>query len=80
MDEKTISLPFLKERTLAKITAIDGGMNVQRRLHALGIHTGKTIKIQTKQPFRGPLTIEVCGAQMTIGRGMAHKIQVEVIE
>ena len=80
MDDKSIPLPFLKEKTVAKITAIDGGMNVQKRLHALGIHTGKTILIKTRQPFRGPITIEVCGTQMTIGRGMAHKIQVEVIE
>jgi ferrous iron transport protein A len=80
MNDKSIPLPFLKEKTTAKITAINGGMHVQKRLHSLGIHTGNTIKIKTRQPFRGPLTIEVCGTQMTIGRGMAQKIQVEVIE
>ena len=80
MNDKSMPLLFLKEKTSAKITAIDGGKHVQKRLQALGIHNGKTITIKTKQPFRGPLTIEVCGTQMTIGRGMAQKIQVEVIE
>ena len=79
MKTQIVSLPFLKEKTMAKITSIDGGIYVQKRLHALGIHNGKIITMKTKQPFHGPITIEVCGAQMTIGRGMAQKIQVEVI-
>ncbi|MCK4332649.1 MAG: ferrous iron transport protein A, partial [Thermoplasmatales archaeon] len=31
-------------------------------------------------PFHGPLTIEVRGSQMTLGRGMAQKIMVEVVQ
>lgn len=44
----------------------------------MGIRNGKEIKVVSKQPFRGPLTVEVCGCQMTLGRGMARKIMVDV--
>ena len=80
MDTKSIPITFLRDKNTAKITSIDGGVTVKKRLHALGIRTGKTITMKTKQPFHGPITIEVCGTNMTIGRGMAQKIWVEVIE
>ena len=80
MDESVIPLSNLNEKKKGKIVEITGGHHVKRRLHVMGIHTGKTIKMKTKQPFCGPLTIEVCGTQMTIGRGIASKIQVKLIE
>ncbi len=48
-----------------------------RRLDALGIREGQIVRIISKQPLMGPLTISIGNTQMTIGRGMAHKIIVE---
>ena len=79
MDEKQISLTKLPINKKGKIICIDGGQGFQRRLRVMGIKEGQIIKIVTKQPFRGPLTIAVFGCQMTLGRGMADKITVEVI-
>jgi ferrous iron transport protein A len=62
-----------------KIIGLDGGQGFQRRLRVMGIKEGQIIKIITKQPFRGPITIAVFGCQMTLGRGMADKITVEVV-
>ena len=80
MYESAIPLSTLEEKKTGKIVAINGGYHVKQRLQVMGIHTGNMIKMKTKQPFCGPLTIEVCGTQMTIGRGIARKIQVERIE
>jgi len=80
MEDNLIPLSLLKKKTTGKISSIDGGHQIKKRLHAMGIYDGTYVSVKTKQPFHGPLTIEVRGTQMTIGRGMANKIQVEVIE
>ena len=80
MDQQNISLLQLPIDKKARIASIQGGYGFQRKLRVMGIREGQTIKIISKQPLRGPLTIEVCGSQMTLGRGMAQKILVEVIQ
>jgi ferrous iron transport protein A len=79
MSEKTIPLTNLPVNKKGKIIGVDGGQGFQRRLRVMGIKEGQIIKIVTKQPFRGPITIAVFGCQMTLGRGMANKITVEVV-
>jgi len=63
----------------ARIYDINGGHGFQRKLSSMGIRKDQGIKIMSKQPFRGPITVKVCGCMMTIGQGMAQKIIVEVI-
>jgi len=79
MSEKKISLTNLPVNKKGKIISLDGGQGFQRRLRVMGIKEGQIIRIVTKQPFRGPITIAVFSCQMTLGRGMADKITVEVI-
>lgn len=80
MNQQNISLLDLSTNKKAKITSISGGHGFQRKLQVLGIREGQEIKIVSRQPFRGPITIKVCGSQMTLGRGMARKILVEEIQ
>ena len=77
MIKKTIPLAQLTRNQTAKIASIQGGHGFRRRLQVLGIREGQTVKVLSKQPLRGPLTICVGNCQMTLGRGMAHKIMVE---
>lgn len=79
MDKKSIPLTQLPINKTGKIITLNGGLGFQRRLRVMGIREGQIIKIVSKQPFRGPITIMVLGYQMTLGRGMADKITVEVI-
>jgi len=79
MSENIIPLTNLPINKKGKIISLDGGQGFQRRLRVMGIKEGQIIKIVTKQPFKGPVTIAVFGCQMTLGRGMANKITVEVI-
>ena len=77
MEKKPIPLINLHKHQTARIIDLQGGHQFQRRLHVMGIRKGQTIRVVSKQPFNGPLTVAVCGCQMTLGRGMAQKILVE---
>ena len=77
MIKKTVPLSYLTRNHTAKITSIHGGHGFRRRLQVLGIREGQNVKVLSKQPLRGPITISVGNCQMTLGRGMAHKIMVE---
>jgi len=75
-----MSLAEMKVGKKAEIKAMGGGMSLQRRLSPLNIRIGKRIRKIASQPLRGPVVIEVDGRRITLGRGMAMKVMVEVIE
>lgn len=79
MEKHIISLSRLPINKRAKIIDIHGGHGLIRKLWIMGIRKDQVLRIISKQPFRGPVTVEVCGCQMTLGQGMAQKIMVEVI-
>ena len=91
MHKKGIPLVHLQKGKKGKIIYIHGGRHggsnfghhghygFRNRLNVLGIREGQILKVDSKQPFMGPITISVGNCQMTLGRGMAHKIIVEEI-
>jgi len=74
MEKKLIDMEVNKS---GKITRLNGGRRFIKRLESRGIRQGKKIKVITKQP-RGPFVVQASGCQMTIGRGIARKILVDV--
>lgn len=50
-----------------------------KHLKHLGVTVGKNLLVITRQPF-GPIVIMVDDTEIAIGRGMAGKICVEVID
>ena len=80
MDKQIMPLSSLPINKKARIASIQGGYGFQRKLGIMGIREKQEIKIVSRQPFHGPLTVEICGSQMTLGRGMAQKITVEVVQ
>ncbi|MFW6120264.1 MAG: FeoA family protein [Petrotogales bacterium] len=77
MTKKPIPLTHLPHNMKAKIVGIEGGYGFQRKLRVMGIREGHKIRIVSRQPFRGPLTIAINSCQITLGRGMAQRIIVE---
>jgi ferrous iron transport protein A len=73
-----ISLTQMKEKEEGRVVRLEGGWGFQRKLRTMGIREGKVIRVQTEQPFGGPLVVEVEGRITTLGRGMGQKIFVEV--
>ncbi len=50
-----------------------------RRLESMGIRKGQRVRKIACQPFGGPVVIEIGGCCVSMGRGIASKIDVEVV-
>ena len=60
-----------------KLIVVNGGRSVRHRLADLGLTPGTEIRVIQSDPT-GPLIIGFKDdARLALGRGMAHKIQVE---
>jgi len=64
-----------------RIADVQGGEGVRRRLFALGFHKDDLIKVNSQGILRGPLLIKnlTADTSVALGRGIAHKIMVDVI-
>ena len=62
-----------------KLVAINGGRTVRQRLADLGLTPGTTLRV-VQANVRGPLIVAFKDdARLALGRGMAHKIEVELL-
>ena len=75
-----ITLDLIKESQKVKVIDIYGGWGIRQRLGCLGIHPGDIITVRKSAIMRGPILISIHGNQVALGRGIAKKILVEVIE
>jgi len=63
----------------AQIVELRGGFGMQRHLISLGVVPGKIIHKITSHPIGGPIVIEIEGARVAVGRGIARRIMVKRI-
>jgi len=63
----------------AQIVELKGGFGMQRHLISLGVVPGKIIHKITSQPMGGPIVIEIEGARIAVGRGIARRVIVKRI-
>jgi len=65
-----------------KIVDILGGHGVRRRLFALGFHKEDIIELDSRSILRGPVLIKnlTSDTSVALGRGIAQKIMVEIID
>lgn len=80
MTKNQVTLDRIPPKTTVIIHQINGGHGLIQKLQVMGIRKGQNVTMASKQPFRGPITIKVQGREITLGRGMARKIMVEVIQ
>jgi len=80
MIENLLQLDRIPLKKIASVQEINGGHGLIQKLQVMGIRKGQHVQLTSKQPFRGPITIKVNGREITLGRGMARKILVEVID
>jgi len=62
-----------------RIIEYKGGRGVNNKLRQLGLSPGKEVKVLRFAPLGGPLMVEVEGRSIAIGRGIASRVQVEVL-
>ncbi|MGD0220770.1 MAG: FeoA family protein [Terriglobia bacterium] len=63
-----------------RILLITGGWEVRRSFNQMGIQPGDCIRVLRRAPFGGPLMIDNQGTQVAVGKQLAEKIRVEVLQ
>ena len=61
-----------------KLVSIDGGHSISKRLVELGLTPGTIFKVV--QDSGGPLIINVRNSKIALGRGMARKLLVDLVD
>lgn len=56
-----------------------GGRGVGNKLRQLGLCPGREIKILRYAPLGGPVMIDAEGRSIALGRGIASRVEVEVV-
>ena len=64
---------------MLEVRAVRGEFGWDKKFESLGIRKGRRVRKIACQPFGGPVVIEVAGSRISLGRGLAAKIEVEVI-
>jgi len=78
-DESSLPLSSLRPGMRGRVSAIRGGRGFVQRLASMGILPGADIAI-LKGSMAGPLIVELRSGRYILGRGMAHRVRVEVSE
>lgn len=72
------SIMEIGEGKTGKVIEIQGGCGIQHQLRSIGIREGKEITVVTLHPFKGPIVISVDENMVSLGRGIARHILVEI--
>jgi ferrous iron transport protein A len=73
-----MALDSVASKQSVRVMVIDGGHRVRAHLNTLGIHIGDWLTVVERAPFHGPVLVEINGARLALGRGIAAKIRVDV--
>ncbi len=68
----------LKNGESALVVELRGNDRVVRKLEAMGIMPGTTVRKKCESPMRGPVVLEMKGILYAVGRGLAQRIIVEM--
>jgi ferrous iron transport protein A len=79
-DRFLMNLTGVKEGQKVKVTDIEGGEGLSRRLENLGIRKGAVVIKVTAQSYKGPVIVKIGHTQVALGQGMAQKVLVDFID
>lgn len=74
-----VTLSQLAPGQAGRVQRVFGGMGMTRRLESLGVRPGKIVRKVSSQLMGGPVTVIVDGRQVAMGRGIASRVQVEIV-
>ena len=72
-------LSNLKPGESGKIAFIRAGSNAYQRLLDMGLTKGTVVEVVNAAPFQGPLELSLRGTTLALGRGLASRVFVEVL-
>lgn len=61
----------------AKVTSVNGGSQITKRLMEMGVVPGVSVRVVKSAPFGDPLEIRVRGYNLAMRRSEANAIEVE---
>jgi ferrous iron transport protein A len=79
MDIRSFSLRLAQEGDWVRIVSVKGGKGFHGRLVGFGLRVGAEVQV-LHNSMNGKLLLGHQGVRLYLGGGMAHKIQVAVIE
>jgi ferrous iron transport protein B len=77
-NDKISDLLSMKEHEKGCVIDISGPPGLAEKLQTMGIHSGRQLTKRTPKGYKGPVTVEVMGSRIALGRGMAKRISVKV--
>lgn len=77
-----INLNNAPHETRLRIVGIEGGYGVRRRLLSMGFHKNDIIVLEKRSILGGPIAVKSLNSDTSValGRGIAGKILVEIVE
>ena len=72
-------LSNLKPGERGKVAFVKGGSNAYQRLLDMGLTKGTVVEVVNAAPFQGPLELSLRGTTLALGRGLASRVFVEVL-
>lgn len=73
-------LDHVPECHWAEVVEVSGDHGATRRLAHLGIQVGAKVHLLRAAPLGGPILVEVQGGTVAVGRGLARKVSVKVMQ
>jgi len=74
-----MTLHCIPEGRLIRILEVATSRHLRRSLSQLGIQIGDIVHVRRHVPYGGPVLIEHWGAQVALGRSVAKRIRVELV-
>ncbi len=71
-----VSISDLKPGEKGVVAAINGGLELVRKLNAIGIYEGKELTKVSARSMHGPVVVRIGCTDLALGYGMAHRIMV----
>ena len=73
---QTSSLDEIPTGAVVRVTAVEGGDAIARRLGELGVRKGIEIEVLQRAPLGDPTLYELCGYQLCLRRTESARIRV----
>ena len=76
MTNQAMPLAMARAGEVVTVVGVRGGWGLQRRLADMGLTPGVRIRLINNQ-IAGPVLVELRGARVALGRGVAQKVMVK---
>ncbi len=73
-----VTLLSMRRDETGYISEVSGSPDLQTKLRAMGLYSGRRIVKRSAEKSGGPVLVEVMGTRVALGRGMAAKVSVKV--